>query len=213
MTAALGVIPALTEVMRQVQGVAKRDRNDAQRFNFRGIDAVVNAVGPALRDHGVVIVPLAQEMTSESYATAKGAQMRNVCLRVDWQLFGPDGSSIHATTYGEAADAGDKAVSKAHSVAYRTLLLQALCIPTDEPDPDSQAHERAAQTAQPAGRTAQRLADLALHSTSVTEVESLWREAAAAGHLDAGVTHPDGSLRELRALMKDAAERLKGDAA
>jgi len=35
-------------------------------------------------------------------------------------------------------------VSKAHSVAYRTLLLQALCIPTDEPDPDAASHERAA---------------------------------------------------------------------
>jgi hypothetical protein len=38
---------------------------------------------------------------------------------------------------GEAADAGDKATSKAHSVAYRTCLLQALSIPTHEPDPDA----------------------------------------------------------------------------
>jgi hypothetical protein len=29
-------------VMKDVQGVAKRDKNQAQGFNFRGIDAVLN---------------------------------------------------------------------------------------------------------------------------------------------------------------------------
>ena len=41
-------------------------------------------------------------------------------------------------------DVGDKGTPKAMSVAYRIVLLQMLCIPTDEPDPDSQSYERAA---------------------------------------------------------------------
>src|SRR5690606_2912843 len=45
-------------------------------------------------------------------------------------------------TYGEALDSGDKATAKAHSVAYRTFLLQALTIPTHEPDPDESSPER-----------------------------------------------------------------------
>ena len=39
-------------------------------------------------------------------------------------------------------DSGDKATAKAMSVAFRTALLQALALPTDEPDPDSQSYER-----------------------------------------------------------------------
>jgi hypothetical protein len=43
---------------------------------------------------------------------------------------------------GEAMDSGDKAVAKAMSVAFRIALLQALALPTDEPDPDSYSYER-----------------------------------------------------------------------
>lgn len=138
------VVDRLSAVMQEVQAVRKGDRNTAQNFSFRGIDSVVNAVGPALRKHGVVAVPVAVEPQFESYQTSRGAQMRNCVLKITWRFYGPDGDSIEAQTLGEASDAGDKSVPKAHSVAYRTLLLQALCIPTDEPDPDSQAHERAA---------------------------------------------------------------------
>jgi hypothetical protein len=42
-----------------------------------------------------------------------------------------------ATVAGEGSDSLDKATSKAMSVAYRTALLQALCLPTSDPDPDS----------------------------------------------------------------------------
>jgi hypothetical protein len=50
-------VQAVAAVMADVSSVAKRDLNAQQGFNFRGIDAVVNAVGPALRKHGVVVVP------------------------------------------------------------------------------------------------------------------------------------------------------------
>ena len=42
----------------------------------------------------------------------------------------------------EVVDSGDKATAKAMSVAFRTALLQALCLPTDEPDPDASSYER-----------------------------------------------------------------------
>jgi hypothetical protein len=46
-TKTLPIAQALNEVMKEVGAVAKKDRNNAQGFNFRGIDAVVNAVSPA----------------------------------------------------------------------------------------------------------------------------------------------------------------------
>jgi hypothetical protein len=135
---AVPVHVALARVMGDVQAVGKGERNESQGFSFRGIDAVTNAVGPAFRRHGVICLPNVLEDSTENYTTGKfNTLMRRVMLRVAFTFVGPDGSTLTATTMGEAADAGDKATSKAHSVAYRTCLLQALSIPTHEPDPDA----------------------------------------------------------------------------
>ena len=160
-TDALPVHAALSAVMGDVQAVRKGDRNEAQGFRFRGVDAVVNAVGPALRTHGVIVLPRVLARHTETYQTSKGATMRNVAVEVEFTFVGPDGSTLTCSALGEAADAGDKATPKAHSVAFRTALLQALCIPTDEPDPDASTHERSAAPFQVIGEVdARRLADV-----------------------------------------------------
>lgn len=138
----VSVHAAWSAVMGDVQSIGKNDRNEQQRFTFRGIDSVMSAVGPALRKHGVAVVPSVREMNTDTYTTKGGAVMRNATVLVAWTVYGPAGDSFEGSTYGEAADAGDKAVSKAHSVAYRTFLLQALCVPTNDPEPDAQVHER-----------------------------------------------------------------------
>nr|DAK40205.1 MAG TPA: ERF superfamily protein [Caudoviricetes sp.] len=133
---------ALSKVMAEVQAVRKDSKNQAQRFNFRGIDAVMNAVGPALRKHGVTILPEDVEVHRSNGTTANGKQTAEVVIKVTYRVYGPAGDSIHGKVAAEAMDFGDKAIAKAMSVAYRTFLLQALTIPTDEPDPDSESYER-----------------------------------------------------------------------
>jgi hypothetical protein len=177
------VIEALTKVMEAVQSVRKTDRNTSQNFNFRGIDAVVNAVGPAMHTHGVVAVPVEVVPQFESYQSRQGAQMRNTVLCITWRFYGPAGDHIEAQTLGEASDAGDKSVPKAHSVAYRTLLLQALCIPTDEPDPDSYAHERSTPDADEqwiAYDSMDPLKEAIDQADTVPAVEALYDRCAAA---------------------------------
>jgi len=135
------VVEALASVMADVQAIKKGDYNDNQKFNFRGVDAVVNAVGPVLRKHNVVVVPTGAHYDQERYQTTRGTSMRAITVSVCYRFYGPAGDYIDANVLGEAADSGDKAISKAFSVAYRTLLLQTLCVPTDEIDPDAQSHE------------------------------------------------------------------------
>lgn len=140
------IFAALSAVMGDVQNVGKKSRNADQGFNFRGIDAVMNAVGPALREHGVVITPSAVEIVeTRYYDTDRGTSMENVKVAVTYSvLYGLDGSVFSGAALGEASDAGDKAIPKAMSVAFRTFLLQLLCLPTDEPDPDASSHTRGA---------------------------------------------------------------------
>ena len=135
---------ALHKVMAAVGAVKKGDRNTQGNFNFRGIDAVTNAVYPALVEHGVIVAP---EVQSYEYGTVtvghKRTEMGHARLTVKFTFYGPEGDTLTAVTAGEAFDSGDKATAKAHSVAFRTALLQTLCLPTDEPDPDAHSYERA----------------------------------------------------------------------
>ncbi len=134
---------AWNRVMHGVQSISKDSQNRQQGFNFRGIDAVMNAVGPLLREHGVIVVPMAQSHEAERYTSKNGGQMCNRIVEMGFTVYGPRGDHFNGIAYGEAADSGDKSMTKAESVALRTFLLQSLMIPTDEPDPDSQIHERA----------------------------------------------------------------------
>lgn len=137
---------SLANVMEDVRQVAKNDRNTQQGFTFRGIDSVVNAVAPALRKHNVVVMPDVLDYTYETVEIGRNrTAMGHVRLKVTYTFTGPAGDSLSATVVGEAMDSGDKATAKAMSVCFRTALLQALALPTDEVDPDASSYERAPQ--------------------------------------------------------------------
>lgn len=139
---------AWSSVMGAVQSIAKSDRNEQQRFHFRGIDAVMNAVGPALREHKVTVVPVAVERSMRDTQTTSGKATRECLVMVTYRVTGPAGDSFDGVSPGESLDSGDKSCTKAMSVAYRTFLLQSLTVPTDEPEPDAHIYERTHPSAQ-----------------------------------------------------------------
>ena len=137
------IYEALAGAMADVGAVRKEQVNQHQRFNFRGVDAVVNAVSPAFRKHGIIVAPTLIEKELRESRTSKGATMANVYVTVRYTFYGPAGDHIEATVAAESFDSGDKATAKAMSVAFRTALLQTLALPTDEiDDPDHHTYER-----------------------------------------------------------------------
>jgi hypothetical protein len=131
--------------MNDVRALGKTQRNEQQGFNFRGVDSVMNVVGPALRDHGLVVSSIVHDLHLDTYPTSAGREMNRAIVKVEYRFTAPDDTYVSAAAYGEASDTMDKSVSKAMSVAYRTAILQALCLPTHEPDPDAaEQHERTA---------------------------------------------------------------------
>jgi hypothetical protein len=140
------IYKALSLVMEDVGAVRKAERNSAQNFNFRGIDAVVNAVSPALRKHGVIVFPRLQSVEHSTVVIGqKQTAMGHVRVQVEYIFVASDGSNLNALVAAEAMDSGDKATAKAMSVAFRTALLQTLCLPTDETDPDHDVYERSSK--------------------------------------------------------------------
>jgi hypothetical protein len=143
MTETLNIYAVMSAAMEEVQAVRKDGFNDQQRYNFRGIDQVVNAVGPIFRKHKIIPVPHHCSANYRDVLTSTGKPSREVTVEATYRFYGPAGDYIEAVVPGESMDSGDKGTPKAMSVAYRIVLLQMLCIPTDEPDPDSQSYERA----------------------------------------------------------------------
>ncbi|KAA0021826.1 ERF family protein [Antrihabitans cavernicola] len=137
------VYEALNRVSKAVGAVRKDDFNQGQKFNFRGIDAVVNAVHAALNEHGVVVIPRVLTVDYLPVTIGRNATpATSVRLLVEYQFIGPAGDSVTAVVAAEGNDSADKGTAKAMSVALRTALLQALMLPTDEPDPDASYDEQ-----------------------------------------------------------------------
>lgn len=143
------VVVLLAKVMEEVRAVRKADRNTQQGYAFRGVDAVVNAVGPALRKHGIVPMPMLEKASYRDVTTSTGKPSRECTVEVRYRFYGPAGDHVDAVVPGESMDFGDKGAPKAMSVAYRIVLLQALCLPTDEADPDAHSYERSSRDALP----------------------------------------------------------------
>ncbi len=151
------VYEAWSNVMATVKAVAKTGHNKQQDYNFRGIDGVVNAAGPAMREHGVFVMP---GLISASYRDVEVGKnrtlMRETTVKVRYTIIGPAGDRLvvpddpdFGVVPGESMDSGDKGTAKAMSVAYRIFLLQALTIPTHEPDADATSYERSARADTP----------------------------------------------------------------
>jgi len=196
---------AWTNVMRHAESLSKDQRYDGGdgggKFNFRGIDDVMNLVGPILRAEGVSIIPMVTYANYRDVTTRGGKLSREVTVRVDYTITGPAGDTMHGSAPGESMDTGDKGTAKAMSVAYRVFLLQSLCLPTNEPDPDSQVYERA--NAKPTAEVAQDTADRVPTAVSVPQLQGVKSWAAERNLLDINVNDAQGNSRPLLAVIDE----------
>ena len=135
------IYKAIADIMGEIGAVGKNSKNSQQGFMYRGIDAVMNAINPALVKYKVFIVPEVLEQTREERQTDKGKTLFYSICKVRYTFYAEDGSSIEAVVVGEGMDSGDKATNKAMSVAFKYACFQVFCIPTEEMvDPDAECH-------------------------------------------------------------------------
>jgi len=165
------VFRALSKVQADLakKGISKGDYNDYDKYKFRGIDAVLNALAPILASHGLVLVPSVEESEIRTIQTAKGTAMNHCKVKMAFTFYDADGDSITHTYHGEAMDRGDKSLNKACTAAYKYFLFQAFTIPVEgTPDADSESHEVGEAVD---ARKAKHDAALAKHYESVTAIQ------------------------------------------
>lgn len=135
-------IAAVTESLAKV-GVGKDQMNTFDRYKFRGIDDVYNALAPLLAKHKLCVLPKVLSRDVVERVSQKGGALFYVTVMVEYHFVSAeDGSSHVVVSVGEAMDRGDKATNKAMSAAYKYACFQAFCIPTEgDNDADGQAHD------------------------------------------------------------------------
>lgn len=135
------IYEVIPKIINEIGAVGKNQKNTQQGFMFRGIDAVMNAINPALVKYKVFIVPQMLEHIREERISNKGNNLIYSICKIKYTFFAEDGSYIEAITVGEGMDSGDKATNKAMAIAFKYACFQVFCIPTEEmKDPDAECH-------------------------------------------------------------------------
>lgn len=138
----MNIYESITKIMEEVPAITKSDKNEMQKFMYRGIDKVMNAMQPLLAKYKVFIVPECLEKTREERVSSKGGNLIYSILKMKYKFYAEDGSFVEAITIGEGMDSGDKASNKAMAIAMKYAMFQVFCIPTDaEDDPDKTSPE------------------------------------------------------------------------
>lgn len=126
------------------RGIVKGQQNTQQRFMFRGIDDVMNALSAELVTAGLLIMPRVMSHQQVERTTKNGSAIFYTILEVEYDFVAVEDGSIHVVRfYGEGMDSADKSTSKAASAAYKYACIQTFCIPTEGilDDADFHTHE------------------------------------------------------------------------
>lgn len=126
------IYAAICGVMEDVGAVKKTDENTFDHYKYRGIDAVMNALQPAMIKNHIFVIPQVLEQVREDRVSRKGEPMIYSVTKVLYRFTADDGSYVDSVVIGEAMDRGDKSMNKAMSAAFKYACFQTFCIPTEE---------------------------------------------------------------------------------
>jgi hypothetical protein len=182
-------------------GLAKDEKNAFQKYNFRGIDALMCALSPLLVKHGLVILPVGLQCFGEERTTKDGKASHRAIVDIEYNFICvEDGSTVTAGPfYGEATDTSDKATNKAMSAAYKYMAFQTFCIPVkgqDEGDSDHievepKADKLVERTSEEIEAQAKALSDL------IAEVEALEQGTAGVAEIYSGKPYQGLAIKDM----------------
>jgi hypothetical protein len=208
------IFELLPQVQRLIGGIGKDNVNTHQRYNFRGIDDVLNAIGPALAKVGVTVtaqvVDYHREEVERVDARGNKGYRVNVWLKLRVTFWGPDGSKLSNCTIGEAQDFnGDKATNKAMSVAFKYAAFMGLAIPVDPGVMDDSDHDDRVPDSSPQKSPQQKAAETRARNKAAggnTPVGKPGKHSAKGGERPAGAKEPPNAMDGKPATSKQVSE-------
>lgn len=210
---------AWLRVRHDVRSIAKDDKHEEKdresgrkytKYNFRGIDAALNAFGPATLRHGVTVMAVDMRTSYRDTTSSRNSKMREATILTTWQVMGPRGDSLPLIkSAGESLDTGDKGTAKAQSLALRAFLINTGMVPTGEPEPEAQHVERGEAPLRPANDYRDEIVN---PKTTPGRLEQISYELKSARMLHVKVANESGDEETLDDLgMRHYKERTGGD--
>jgi len=117
------LVAAIAQVTGAVGYVQKTGRNTHHRYTYASDEDLARAIGPALAEHGLAIMPHHIDTTRNG---------DRVTLIVTWRIAHKSGQWMTIATVGEGCDKQDKAAFKAMTGARKYLLRLVFCIATGD---------------------------------------------------------------------------------
>lgn len=193
-----GIHAAILEAMRAIAktGIAKLKKADlgGARVNYRGIDDAMNEMSGILIRCGITVTPRYSDVqiSERVKGDPKDAKaIRFALVKGHFTFAAADKSSVECEVYGEAMDSGDKALTKAQSVAFRTALFQQFVVPTMAIDPEAHGDDDSGEG--PAAEA------LAAAEAGMAAYQAYWKALDAKGRKALGNHHA-----ELKAIAAEA---------
>jgi len=130
----------LAEVRRRISYIQKRGHNE--RFNYSYVTAadIAGAVGDALAELEVVVIPRLESISHENIAPNQGYPDRLTRVVMSYTFMDVDSAEeLTVKVPGEGRDPGDKGPYKAMTGALKYALLQSFLIATGDDPEDERA--------------------------------------------------------------------------
>lgn len=156
-------------VIGKTRTAGENSSNTDFKYAFRGYEELLEVASPLFEKHGLLTIPvmvgapeMAEYQTGRSGATMHWAR---VPMAVHFRATAdPEDVIVGGPFWGEAADSGDKAASKAQTVAYREIMFKTFSVPTRggeyDTEPDSEDKAAASQADREAAAAAERLEEI-----------------------------------------------------
>ncbi len=133
------VAAKIAEVMKKVDYLQKDGQvaYKATRYSYLSEEKITTEIRKAMLEVGLVIYPAAMEVVNQASIATKTGEARVINARITYRVQDVDsGDFIEVQALGEGMDAGDKAVYKAMTGAFKYAQRQTFMIPTGDDDPD-----------------------------------------------------------------------------
>ena len=146
---AKNIYASIASIMGKIGAIGKDKFNPNQKYKYRGVDDVMNALAPLLAEERIIIVPEVLEHSREERLSSNDRLLIYSICKIRYTFYAADGTHVEAVVIGEGMDSGDKASNKAMAVAFKYACFQVFCIPTEEMtkadaapvDPDGESYE------------------------------------------------------------------------
>ena len=116
---------AINKVMQEV-GYVQKEKAGGLPYSFAGEAALIRALRPHLLEHGITMFQSDEPaITSEVFTTSNDKVMNRVMVTAQYTFtHAPSLTAIDVYALGEGMDAGDKAIYKAMTGAFKYALCQ-----------------------------------------------------------------------------------------